>query len=37
MKKNLFFILFVAVSVVFGATASFGADDVHNEGEDHIS
>ncbi len=31
MKKNVFFILFVAVSVVFGATAGFGADDVLNE------
>ena len=31
MKKNLFFILFVAVSVVFGATGSFGAGDVLNE------
>ena len=31
MKKNLFFIFFVAVSVVLGATASFGADDVLNE------
>ena len=31
MKKNLFFILFVAVSVVFGATGSFGGSDVLNE------
>jgi len=31
MKKNLFFMLFLAVSVVFGATGSFGADDVLNE------
>ena len=31
MKKNLFFILFLAVSVVFGATGSFGGSDVLNE------
>jgi polar amino acid transport system substrate-binding protein len=31
MKKNVFFILFLTVSVVFGATASFGADDVLSE------
>ncbi|CAB1055424.1 hypothetical protein D1BOALGB6SA_157 [Olavius sp. associated proteobacterium Delta 1] len=31
MKKNVFFILFLAVSVVFGATGSFGGDDVLSE------
>jgi len=31
MKKQLFFILFMAVSVVFGATGSFGGSDVLNE------
>ena len=31
MKKNLFFMVFLAVSVFFGATGSFGADDVLNE------
>jgi polar amino acid transport system substrate-binding protein len=31
MKKNVFFILFVAVSVIFGATSSFGGGDVLNE------
>ena len=31
MKKNLFFILFVAVSVVIGATSSFGGGDVLDE------
>jgi len=31
MKKNVFFILFVAVSVVIGATSSFGAGDVLDE------
>jgi len=31
MKKNVFFILFVAVSVIFGATSSFGGGDVLDE------
>jgi len=31
MKKNLFFILFVAVSVVLGATSGFGAGNVLDE------
>ena len=31
MKKQLFFILFMAVSVVFGATGSFGGGDVLDE------
>ncbi|MCP4626521.1 MAG: transporter substrate-binding domain-containing protein [bacterium] len=31
MKINVFFILFVAVSVVIGATSSFGGGDVLNE------
>jgi len=31
MKKNVFFILFVAVSVVFGATSSFGGGDALDE------
>jgi polar amino acid transport system substrate-binding protein len=31
MKRNAFFILFLAVSVVFGATGSFGGGDVLDE------
>jgi polar amino acid transport system substrate-binding protein len=31
MKRNVFFILFVAVSVVLGATSSFGGGDVLDE------
>lgn len=31
MKRNVIFILFVALSVVFGATSSFGANDVLGE------
>jgi len=31
MKKHVFFILFVAVSLVFGATSSFGGGDALDE------